>query len=109
MAHDKGLAQRVREMMVDIPGMEEKRMFGGVGFLLAGNMACGVNQRDLIVRVGPEGYERALAERHTGEFEMTGRPMRGWIVVRPPGYESDEDLSAWIQRGVECARNLPPK
>jgi hypothetical protein len=95
--------------VVDIGGLEEKRMFGGVGFLLAGNMACGVNRRDLIVRVGPEGYERALAERDTKEFDMTGRPMKGWIVVQAGGYESDEHLRAWIQRGVEFTGSLPPK
>lgn len=109
MAYDEGLAQRMREMLIDEPDLEEKKMFGGVGFLVAGNMACGVIQRDLIVRVGREEYERALAEPHTVEFDMTGRPMRGWIVVQPDGYSADEDLVAWIERGVGFARSLPPK
>ena len=109
MAYDEGLAQRMREMLVDVPALEEKKMFGGVGFMVAGNMACGVNQEDLIVRVGPEAYDDALQEPHTEEFDMTGRPMRGWVVVRPQGYESDKDLRAWIQRGLEFARDLPPK
>jgi hypothetical protein len=109
MAYDEVLAQRIRDALADIPRLEEKTMFGGVGFLLGGNMACGVNQSDLIVRVGPEGYDQALSEPHTKEFDMTGRPMRGWIVVQPAGYESDEDLESWIMRGVGFARSLPPK
>jgi len=72
-------------------------------------MACGVNKDDLIVRVGPEVYEAALDEPHTKEFDMTGRPMRGWVVVRPPGYETDEALKGWVQRGVDFALSLPPK
>ena len=84
-------------------------MFGGIGFLLNGNMACGVNKDDLIVRVGPEAYETALAEVHTKEFDMTGRPMKGLVVVRPEGYETDEALKSWVQRGVDFALTLPPK
>lgn len=109
MAYDEGLAQRMREMLNDVPDLEEKKMFGGIGFLVAGNMACGVNQKDLIVRVGPEAYEDALMEGHTREFDMTGRPMRGWIVVQPDGYDADDDLASWIQRGLKFARSLPPK
>ena len=109
MAYDKGLAQRVREVMGELPGYEEKRMFGGVGYMLHGNMACGVNGDDLIVRVGPEGYERALGEEHTRPFDMTGRPMKGWVVVNPEGCEADEDLEGWVQQGVVFARSLPPK
>ncbi|MGD2040408.1 MAG: TfoX/Sxy family protein [Anaerolineae bacterium] len=109
MAYDEGLAQRVREALGDLPGLVEKKMFGGVGYLVQGNMACGVNQDDLIVRVGPEAYEDALVEPHTRVFDMTGRPMRGWIVVTPEGYGSDADLDEWVQRGVRFAATLPPK
>jgi TfoX/Sxy family transcriptional regulator of competence genes len=109
MAYDEGLAQRMREMLDGVPALEEKKMFGGVGFLVAGNMACGVNQEDLIVRVGPEAYDEALRQSYTKEFDMTGRPMRGWVVVQPDGYEADADLQAWIQRGLDFARDLPPK
>ena len=84
-------------------------MFGGVGFMLQGNMACGVNGADLIVRVGPERYESALAEPHTKLFDMTGRPMKGWVVVIPEGYEANGDLKAWVQRGVAYAMSLPAK
>ena len=78
MAYDEGLAQRMRAALAVIP-IDEKNMFGGIGFLLNGNMACGVNKDEPgSVRVGPDAYEDALAEPHTKEFDMTGRPMRGW-------------------------------
>ena len=109
MAYDEGLARRIRGIMVGLPGYIERKMFGGVGYMLWGNMACGVNGDDLIVRVGPEGYEEALAQPHTKEFDMTGRPMKGWVVVTADGVESDDQLEAWVQRGVGFALLLPPK
>lgn len=109
MAYNEDLAQRVREEMSALPGYVEKKMFGGVGFMLQGNMACGVNGTDLIVRVGPERYESALAEPHTKLFDMTGRPMKGWVVVLAEGYEANGDLKAWVQRGVAYAMSLPAK
>ena len=84
-------------------------MFGGVGFMLRGNMACGVNKDELIVRVGPERYDRALAHPHTRPFDMTGRPMKGWVVVTIEGTESDDDLQDWVQQGVSFTRSLPAK
>ena len=109
MAYDEGLAQRVLETLEGTPGMTEKKMFGGVGYLLNGNMACGVNRDTLIVRVGPQAYQEALAQPHVRVFDMTGRPMKGWVVVEPPGYEADEDLKSWVQRGLDFASSLPPK
>lgn len=109
MAYDEGLAQRIRDTLGDMPGLVEKKMFGGVGYLLGGNMACGVNQDALIVRVGPEAYEDALGEPHTRVFDLTGRPMKGWITVAPAGYASDTDLAGWVGRGVRFAASLPPK
>jgi TfoX/Sxy family transcriptional regulator of competence genes len=109
MAYDEGLAQRIREVMVDLPGFEEKKMFGGVGFMLQGNMACGVNKNDLIVRVGPGKDEESLAEPHVRPFDLTGRPMKGWVYITPDGVESDHDLKRWVQRGVDFALSLPPK
>jgi len=109
MAYDKGLAQRVREEMIELPGFVEKKMFGGVGYMLQGNMACGVNGEDLIVRVGPERYQDALARPHTRPFDMTGRPMKGWVMVSPKGYEADKDLRDWVQQGIEFASSLPAK
>ena len=109
MAYDESLARRIQGIMVGLPGYIERKMFGGVGYMLRGNMACGVNGDDLIVRVGPQGYEEALAQPHTKEFDMTGRPMKGWVVVTADGVESDDQFEAWVQQGVGFALSLPPK
>jgi TfoX/Sxy family transcriptional regulator of competence genes len=109
MAYDEGLAQRIREMLIEVPGLTEKRMFGGVGFMVQGNMACGVNKDNLIVRVGADQYRQALSRPYTRPFDMTGRPMKGWVMVGPSGYESDDDLKAWVQQGVDFALTLPAK
>lgn len=109
MAYDEGLAQRIREALDELRGLNEKRMFGGISFLVKGNMACGVIDDDLVVRVGPAHYEDALEQPYTRAFDFTGRPMKGWVMVAPDGYESDLDLRNWVQRGVDFARSLPPK
>jgi len=109
MAYDEGLAQRIQEALCDLPGLVEKKMFGGVGFIVQGNMACGVNNNDLIIRVGAEHYEEALAQPHVSVFDLTGRPMKGWVVVGPEGYETDEALKSWVERGVDYALSLPAK
>lgn len=109
MAYDEGLAQRIGESLGDHPALIEKKMFGGVGFMLHGNMACGVIGEDLIVRVGPEGYQAALARPHARAFDFSGRPMTGWVTVGPEGYEAGADLEAWLRQGVEFALSLPPK
>jgi len=109
MAFDEGLAERIRSILDERQGLEEKKMFGGIGFLLRGNMACGVNKDELIVRVGTEKYEDMLSRSHVKVFDMTGRPMKGWVVVNPPGFEDDSDLAFWVGEGVEFALSLPPK
>jgi TfoX/Sxy family transcriptional regulator of competence genes len=109
MAYDERLAQRVREVLGDLPGLVEKKMFGGVGYMVRGNMACGVNGDDLIVRVGPERYEETLAHPHTRPFDMTGRPMTGWVVVTTEGTESEAGLADWVEQGVSFALTLPAK
>jgi hypothetical protein len=111
MAYDEGLAQRVQEVLdgMGLPGFEAKRMFGGVGYMVQGNMACGVHKESLIVRVGPDGYAEALSMPHTREFDITGRPMKGWVMVDADGYASDADLYDWVQRGVAFALKLEPK
>ena len=109
MAFDEGLAQRVRELLEEMPGCGEKKLFGGVCFLMRGNMACGIIGDKLIVRIGPEGYEDSLKRPHIRKFDFTGRPMKGWIVVSDPGYDADADLASWVQRGVRYALSLPPK
>ncbi len=109
MAYNENLTHRINKLLADQPALVEKKMFGGIGFLLQGNMACGVNKDDLIVRVGPEGYEQAVIRPHVRPFDMTGRPMKGWILVGPAGYSSHEDLSAWVEQGVSFALSLPAK
>jgi TfoX N-terminal domain len=110
VAYDEDLANRIREQLADETGVTEKAMFGGLAFLLDGNMAVGISSTaELMVRVGPDGTDDALTQPHTRLFDMTGRPMRGWILVGPAGFDSEADLSAWVQRGVGFARTLPAK
>jgi TfoX/Sxy family transcriptional regulator of competence genes len=109
MAYDRQLAMQVRAALSKEQAMTEREMFGGIGFMIAGNMACGVNGDDLIVRVGPDDYVSALNEAGVSEFDMTGRPMRGWVLVDPAALPTDSDLRRWVQRGVSFARTLPAK
>jgi TfoX/Sxy family transcriptional regulator of competence genes len=109
MVYDEGVAQRVRELINENPGYREKKMFGGIGFLIHGNMACGVIRDDLIVRVGAENYTDSLLQPHVELFDMTGRAMTGWVIVKEPGYRRDQDIEAWISQGVAYALTLPPK
>jgi len=107
MALDEFLSQRIRDGLARKQGVEEKSMFGGVGFLLNGNMLVGVWKNSLIVRIGPEVYEDVLLEPHVTEFDITGRPMKGWVLVEPEGVEDDEQLKNWIQQAVKFVGNLP--
>lgn len=109
MAYDEGLAQRLRDILVDQPDLVEKKMFGGIAFMLQGNMACGVNKEDLIVRLDPTQYETAVTRPNARPFDLTGRVMKGWVLVGPEGCEADEALKAWVQQGVDFALSLPPK
>jgi TfoX/Sxy family transcriptional regulator of competence genes len=109
MAYDEGLAQRLREALDAERGLAEKKMFGGIAFLLRGHMCCGVVGGELMLRVGPEAYPEALAQRHARPMDFTGRPMRGFVYVAAEGFESDEDLEAWLARATAFARSLPPK
>lgn len=109
MPYDEMLAARIRTALGPLPELDEKKMFGGIGFLVNGNMACGVHKNDLIVRVGPARYEAALSCPHTRPFDMTGRPMTSWVMVEPQGCETEADLKAWIKQGLAFARSLPGK
>ena len=109
MAYDEGLAQRIREALADADGLSERRMFGGIAFMLHGNMAVGISGDELMVRVGPEAYDDALAQPHARVFDMTGRVMRGWVVVAAEGIADDAALGEWVRRGADYARSLPPK
>jgi TfoX/Sxy family transcriptional regulator of competence genes len=109
MAYDEGLATRVREELGDQPGLSEKQMFGGLAFLLNGNMACGVRGDDLIVRVAADTADAALEEPGARPFDLTGRPMKGWLQVAADGHAEDDDLRRWVGRGLAYASSLPPK
>jgi TfoX/Sxy family transcriptional regulator of competence genes len=109
MAFDEALAERIRHLLTRSKHVEEKRMFGGVGFLLNGNLLVGVRKNSLLVRLGPEQGEEALKEPHVKEFDITGRPMKGWVLVQPEGVEDDDQLSAWIERAMKIVGTLPAK
>ena len=109
MAGDEELVSRIRTVLTDEDGFSEKRMFGGVCFMLDGNMCVGTWKGSLIVRLHRARHEQTLAEPHTRPFDVTGRVMRGWALVEPPAIESDEDLTDWLNRAVDYVRTLPSK
>lgn len=109
MAFSESLAARTRDALASIQGITEKRLFGGVGFLLNGNLLVGVWQHSLIVRLGPEEGEAALREPHVKEFDITGRPMKGWVMVEPEGIDDDGQLRGWIERAMKFVTTLPRK
>jgi TfoX/Sxy family transcriptional regulator of competence genes len=109
MAYDHDLADRVREQLPAADPITQRQMFGGLAFLLAGNMSVGIMGDELIVRVGRESADEALAQPHARPFDFTGRPMTDWVMVAADGIKTDRDLAAWVERGVAFARSLPPK
>src|SRR5712691_3796345 len=109
MAFNESLAARIRKALARKKGIEEKKMFGGIGFLLNGNMLVGVWKDSLIVRLGDEQGEEALLEPHVKPFDITGKAMKGWAMVTPEGVEDDEQLKEWIQRAVKFVGKLVEK
>ena len=109
MAFDAELADRIRKALGTGSGLVEKKMFGGIAFLVNGNICCGVHGRAMIVRLDPEKTGRALLEPHVSPFEPTGRPMNGWILVQPEGVATKGALAKWVGVGVTYASSLPPK
>ncbi len=109
MAYDEELACRVRPLISREAGFAEKKMFGGIGFLLDGNMCVGVWKEFLIARVGPDAYEDCLAESSVQEFDITGRAMNGWVMVEPEGTDDDSELAKWVNRACQFVRGLPRK
>lgn len=109
MAYYEGIAERVREVLADRHDVAEKKMFGGLAFMVGGHMCCGVVGDDLMVRVGAEGHEAALAEPEARAMDFTGRPMMGFVFVSAEGVAEDDALARWIGRGVDHAASLPPK
>jgi TfoX/Sxy family transcriptional regulator of competence genes len=110
MAYDEDLADRIRELIADEPDVTEQRMFGGLAFLVGGNMAVAASgQGGLMVRIDPEETDALVAKPHAQPFEMRGRAMRGWLRVGPEGLRTKRGLQPWVSRGVAYARSLPPK
>ena len=109
MRGDEELVSRIRTILADEDGFSEKRMFGGVCFMIHGNMCVGTWKGSLIVRLNRERHEQTLAEPHTRPFDVTGRVMRGWALVEPPAIELDDDLMEWVYRAVDYVGSLPPK
>jgi len=109
MAFSAALADRLRHTLARQRGVVEKRMFGGVGFLLNGNLLVGVWKDSLIARLDPADGEAALAEPHVCPFAPAGRPMAGWVLVGPEGLDTDEELAGWVRRGTAFVRTLPAK
>ena len=109
MAFDETLAERIRQRLARKKGIEEKKMFGGIGFLLNGNMLVGVWKDSLIVRLGDELGAKVLLEPHVKAFDITGRAMKGWVLVAPAGVEGDDQLKEWIRRAVKFVGRLPGK
>jgi hypothetical protein len=109
VAFDEQLAERVRGQLVGESGLVGKAMFGGLAFLLDGDMAVGLTGNELMVRVGPDRSDAALGRPHTRPFDMTGRPMKGWILVAPDALGGEQELADWVSEGVAFARTLPPK
>ena len=109
MAYNETLANRIRAIVGDGPGLTERKMFGGIAFMLNGNMFCGITRDDLMVRVGPDRFEEALASPGARPMDFTGRPMKGMAFVGPEGYATDEQLRGWVEQTLDYARALPAK
>ena len=109
MAYDEILTSRIRKVLAKQTAISEKKMFGGLTFMLGGHMCCGVVKDNLVVRVHPEEYEQAIAEPHARLMDFTGRPLRGLIYVGPAGYQTDEGLERWLHRAVRFASSFPLK
>lgn len=110
MAYDEDLANRIRELLADAPDLTEKRMFGGLAFLIGGHMAVAASgQGGLMVRVDRDETDALLAKPHAQPFEMRGREMQGWLRVDAEGVRTKRELEPWVKRGTAYARSLPPK
>lgn len=109
MVMKEDLAEQIRSILGREPDFEEKRMFGGIGFLLHGNMVCGIHKEFLIARIGHEQYPKALCQPYVKEFDISGHPMAGWVMIAPEGYAQKDSLQKWISKSVKFASGLPAK
>mgnify|MGYP001824236156 CR=1 FL=1 len=106
MAYDEALASRIRSLLAERDGVREQKMFGGLAFLVGDKMAAGIIGDDLMVRVGPDAYDEALAQPHARPMDFTGRPLKGMVYVAPAGIGTEPDLARWVEAGVEYAGSL---
>jgi TfoX/Sxy family transcriptional regulator of competence genes len=109
MAYDEVLEGRIRRAVADREDVGDKKMFGGVAFLLDGKMFCGIVKEDLMVRVGPDAHEKALGEPHVRPMDFSGRPMKGYVYVGPAGTKTDKMVARWVERGLKFAATLEKK
>lgn len=109
MPYDERLADRVRRLLARRRGVAERQMFGGLAFMVRGHMCCGVLKDNLVLRLGPERWERALARSHVRPMDFTGRPLTGFIYVRPEGYRTERFLKGWVSQAEEFVAALPAK
>jgi TfoX/Sxy family transcriptional regulator of competence genes len=109
VAFDESLAARIRAALGGKKAVEEKKMFGGVGFLFHGNMLVGVWKESLVVRLGPDEGDDALLEPHVRDFDITGKPMKGWVLVAPEGLADVAQVKGWIERALKFVKTLPAK
>lgn len=109
MSFDENLASRVRKLLARHHSVNERKMFGGLCFMVNGHMCCGVIKQNLVIRIGPENYDEALSKPHVRKMDFTGRALKGFIYVDADGYQSDESLKNWIKTGLKFVSSLPPK
>ena len=109
MPFDEKLAERLRPVFQGKYTVVEKKMVGGLAFMVNGHMCCGIVGKDLVVRTGPDAFEQAIQQPHARPMDFTGRPMKGFVYVAPKGYRSDSDLKSWTQRGLDFVLSQPPK
>jgi hypothetical protein len=109
MAYDTAIADDIRARIGNHPGLSEREMFGGIAFMINGNMAVGVSGGELMVRVGKDSHDEAITLPGARTFDMSARPMRGWVAVAAEGFTTDDDFEGWVDRGVAFAETLPKK
>ena len=109
MAYDEGLVERLRDVYENIPDVIEKKMFGGLAFMVSGHMSCGVVNDTLMARVGPDQYQDALSKTHAREMDFTGKSLKGFVYVETEGIDSDADLTEWVKMSLTFVGSLPPK
>ena len=109
MSYDLGLADRLEQMFSGHPAMEKKKMFGGICWMLNGNMCLGIHKENLIIRVGLETAKKIIGQPSVGPMDITGKVMKGWALVTPDGFESDDNLTRYSNYAIDFVSTLPPK